>query len=212
MGRPKGSVNRKKPNGASHEPVAEVTPQEQTEVETGEGVASDVSQEASTPEQEVVPATPRTFDDVAHDMAKVQGQLDELEGEKAVVMKDYGKRIGVLESKVSQLAAEYRALERREEFDYTEGVCRVYCGHTGALLETRPIADSERQMTLDDLPKPKAPPFELAVGVKCFWSGSKLTGTITAVDEDGIHVDYGEGEDPAVLGADDFVEAVPVQD
>ena len=91
----------------------------------------------------------RTFDLVAHELAEAQGQYDDLDKEAKLVAKDYSKRLTVLSHQTSELAAEYRRLERREEFDYTEGVVRVYNGRTGELIETRPLAADEQQKPLD---------------------------------------------------------------
>lgn len=91
----------------------------------------------------------RTFDVVAHELAEAQGQYDDVEKESKLVAKDYSRRLTVLSSQTSELAAEYRKLERREEFDYDEGVVRVFNGRTGELIETRPLADVELQKPLD---------------------------------------------------------------
>ena len=90
-------------------------------------------------------------------MAEAQADLDTLEAAKAAIVKDYGKRIGTAAGRVSELAAEYRQAERREEIDYDLGVVNVYSNRTGELLATRPLADSERQQVLP-LDHPSKPP------------------------------------------------------
>lgn len=103
------------------------------------------------------PVVRRSLDDIGHEMAEAQAELDDLEHTKTAIVKDYGKRIGIAAGRVSQLAAEYRQAERREEIDYAEGVVNVYSNRTGELLATRPLADSERQVILP-LDHPTSPP------------------------------------------------------
>jgi hypothetical protein len=105
----------------------------------------------------VMPTSGRSLDEIGHEMADAQAQLDDLEAAKAAVVKDYGKRIGIVGARVSQLAAEYRQAERREEIDYSEGVVNVFSIRTGELLASRPLADSERQVILP-LDHPTSPP------------------------------------------------------
>jgi len=92
------------------------------------------------------PVVRRSLDDIGHEMAEAQAELDDLEHAKAAIVKNYGKRIGIAAGRVSQLAAEYRQAERREEIDYAEGVVNVYSNRTRDLLATRPLAASAPQL------------------------------------------------------------------
>lgn len=152
--------------------VEQVEPQEQA-TDSGVSVEESASNEAAkeeappveatdTPAVEpiappVMPTSGRSLDEIGHEMADAQAQLDDLEAAKAAVVKDYGKRIGIVGARVSQLAAEYRQAERREEIDYSEGVVNVFSIRTGELLASRPLADSERQVILP-LDHPTSPP------------------------------------------------------
>ena len=107
----------------------------------------------------------RDLDAIAHEMAAAQKELDALQAEKTCVMKDYGRRINGLESRVSELASEYRTAEQRVEYDYDLGVANIYSTRTGELLETRPLAPCESQLALN-LPEksPCADPTDTPLG------------------------------------------------
>ena len=226
MGRRPGSKNKPKvkPNEASHEPVAEVTPSPEAEVETGDGVAGGDAQEAAEPEQEVddnappcMPLQERTIDEIGHDLSDTHQKLLTEESEKKRINEDYATKIGILKARRDELFAQYAAAEFPRSFNYSKGDIYVWDGRTGLLLRTEHM-DPGTQLELPvKRGKKQEPEQDLAIGSRWFWSGSGLTGTITASDDAGFCVEYlpaadGTPYDPSKLVREDFAEAVAVVD
>ena len=162
MGRPRGSKNRPKSDRQSIGnpiPSQEEPPNEQVQPDTSppsdaletppevapgdapegsEAVAAaviDTVAEVIEIAPPVMPTSGRPLDEIAHEMANTDREKRALEGEKSEVMKDYNKRIGLLDAKCAELASEYLSAERPETYDYKAGFKFVWDGRTGKLVD-----------------------------------------------------------------------------
>lgn len=81
----------------------------------------------------------RALEEIADELAEQKGKQDALEAEKASVMKDYSQRIGVLDARVSELAANYREAKEPVSWDYEGGWKHIFDGHTQRYLRTEHI-------------------------------------------------------------------------
>lgn len=93
------------------------------------------------------PAGLRALDEIGDELADEIGRKDALEAEKASVMKDYNQRIGVLEARCSELAANYREAKEPASYDYENGWKHIFDGHTQQYLRSEHIP-ANRQPSL----------------------------------------------------------------
>lgn len=96
--------------------------------------------------------------EIGHEWADTDAQLAAKESEKSTVVKQYSKEIDILESRCRQLAAEYRAAEWPETYDYRKGIKHVWNGRTGRLARTDQLGSYQVPLDLDH---PSKPPVEV---------------------------------------------------
>ena len=202
--------------------VEQVEPQEQA-TDSGVSVEESASNEAAkeeappveatdTPAVEpiappVMPTSGRSLDEIGHELAHTDGEKRDLESQKAEVMKDYNKRIGVLDARCAELAAEYLAAERPETYDYKAGLKYVWDGRTGKLLETISLGS---MVQLPLVERPQQPPratFQELVDGKVWEHEEHGFVRILAVLEDSVRVqteDLDEDEAGIEIGRADW--------
>jgi hypothetical protein len=202
--------------------VEQVEPQEQA-TDSGVSVEESASNEAAkeeappveatdTPAVEpiappVMPTSGRSLDEIGHELAHTDGEKRDLESQKSDVMKDYNKRIGVLDARCAELAAEYLAAERPETYDYKAGLKYVWDGRTGKLLETISLGS---MVQLPLVERPQQPPratFQELVDGKVWEHEEHGFVRILAVLEDSVRVqteDLDEDEAGIEIGRADW--------
>lgn len=119
---------------------------------------------------------------VSGTLGTIIGKRDELEAEKAATVKAYGKRIAKLDSRVSELGEKLRELTTEVVIDHEAGVAIYRDKTTGRVVQTRPLAPSERQLDLP-LNRPLSPPSEGVAGPVVGLCCEGLDGTPYMVEE-----------------------------
>jgi hypothetical protein len=132
----------------------------------GEGVVDASSHDPLSHAESPLPPAGRTLAEIGHEWAETDNRLRDKENEKRRVMSDYNDEIGKLDSRCAELAAEYRAAEFPETYDYKHGVKHVWDGRTRTILRTErlapetPIEAAAKGERIENKPITVAPPKE----------------------------------------------------
>lgn len=178
--------------------------EESSSIEEAKEEAAPSLEEIAPP---VMPVQSKSLDEIAHEMAKTDRDKRDLESQKAEVMKDYNKRIGVLDARCAELASEYLATERPESYDYKSGWKYVWDGKTGQLLERVQLGSMVQLPLVERQAEAPKPTFAALVD-GCVWEHD-VHGyvRILAVLEDSVRVrteDLDEDEAGIEIGRADW--------